>query len=183
MNRRFIFLSLLICVLAACTPNQKEQCDQGVCVDIHALDTQNQDGSVTAFITVISDTDRNPVGIALSGAPGTIFDDPETDDAQIGEGGNLVSWQVNARANQPVILTCNAHFPGNDGAFPLRVMATYSTRIRVYNGVYIQLTDDTLVPDLNDSLLLNSAVDGEVTPTVRSAATRLSCDAPTAGST
>jgi hypothetical protein len=183
MKRSFIFLLLLIFALAACAPNQEGKCDQGVCVEIHAADIQNQDGSVTVTITVTSDTDRDPVGVSLNGDPGTIFENPEIGDGQVWEGGNLISWQVNARVNQPVSLTCNARFPGTNGSFSLRVMATYSTRIRVYNGVYAQLNDGTLVPDRKNSLLLNSAAVGGATATMRPIPYDIVHETPTPGPT
>jgi len=167
MKRIFIILLLLIFALAACAPNPGEKCDQGVCVEVHTADIQNQDGSVTAFITVTSDTDRDPVGVALDADPGTIIDEPETSDGQVRKGESAVSWLVNVKANQPVVLTRNVHFPANYGSFYLNVMAWYSTRIRVFSVKYVQLIDGTLAPDLDNRNLLNSAAEGETIATIR----------------
>lgn len=166
MKRCWIIFLLVILVLAACSPQQGGECEQGVCVEVHASDTQGQDGSVVITVMVTSDIDRDGLGVSLDTSPGTIIDEPEISDGQAWEGNFAVGWEVNVKANQPFALTRTVHLPEKDGSFYFIASASIGAGIKVTNGIRVRLSQGTLVPNLDSQNFQNGSAGGEATWTI-----------------
>jgi hypothetical protein len=163
MKRCWMIILLVSLALAACSPQQGGKCDQGLCVEVRAADTQGLDGSVVITIKVTSDTDRDALSVSVNASPGTIFDEPETSDSESSKGEAMVSWLVDVKANQPYVLMRTAHLPGKDGIVFFIANAASQTGLMISDGIRIQLIGGTLVPHLGSQNIQINAADGEAT--------------------
>ncbi len=144
--KRLFLQAILIIILAGCggsTASDSKQCENGICVQIEAVEPVVWGEPVMVTITVTSNKDIQDLGVWLTHDYMVIVEGPqgweaETRNGKIGERG--ASWQVDVKANQPIVFTRKISFL-KEGRYQLKAeILTPLEGTYVYNILSILLT-------------------------------------------
>ncbi len=147
MKRRYL-LAILIIILAGCGGSFSAdggQCEQGICVQIEAVEPILWGEPVTVKISAKTDKEITDLGISIFVMPynSVVVEGPEnwekeTKDGAVFEGGG--GWRITTKANQLNTFTRKVYLPPKEGSFEISASATTLQGMRVTNNVRILLT-------------------------------------------
>ncbi len=137
MKRLFVCVLLLV-GLTACAggaaPNGWN-CDKGVCIKVRAAEPVRMDELVTVTITVTAEKDVPELKVFLSSCcpPSALIEDEQ------GWKKGGVNWDVDAKANRPLVFTRRVRFPPDEGLFNIMAEA-YTPGLHATDSIVIHLT-------------------------------------------
>lgn len=124
------FLLVLLLNLSACAGSSsldKHNCSQGVCIEVRAVEPIRFGEPVTVTIAVTTEKEIPNLGVSLQYVVDVTLEEPQAWESGITEktvwrGG--ASWQIAAKANQPLLFTRRIRFSPREGIFDLTAYAS-----------------------------------------------------------